>query len=432
MAKVTHVDMHGPAWKAGLRAGDDLRAIGVHEIRDVLDLTFRSYEPRLLLHVERDGKPLELRVRKDVGEPLGLEFESYLIDNPRSCHNKCVFCFIDQMPPGMRETLYFKDDDARLSFLQGNYVTLTNMSDEDIDRIIEMRISPINISIHTTNPELRARMLNNRFAGEKLKYLRRLADGGVEIKAQIVLCPGWNDREELERTLRDLMELAPALTSCSIVPVGLTKYREGLTELSPVTREDAEDAIERAERWGERCLEKYGARTFFCSDELFFLAEREMPPYEYYEDFPQYENGVGMTAMFLDEFEASLASTPEDAACTPFTVATGTLFAPVISKAVDLLSGKCHNISGKVIPIVNHFFGEAITVAGLVTCRDLIEQVRGNMLGCRLIIPSAMLRAGEHVFLDDGTVEDVERELGVKVIIQESEEGFIDSVLREE
>lgn len=429
MAKVKSVDRSSPAQRAGVRAGDELVSIGVHRINDVLDLTFRSYEPKLVLHVERDGKPLELRVSKEVGEPLGLEFDEYLIDQPRSCHNKCVFCFIDQMPPNMRETLYFKDDDARLSFLQGNYVTLTNMDDAEIERIVEMRISPINISIHTTNPELRCKMLSNRFAGEKLRYLKQLVDGGIEINAQIVLCPGYNDGEELERTLRDLAALAPGLHSCSVVPVGLTKFRDGLAKLEPVTEADALDALERVGRYGDACLEKHGCRTFYCSDEIFMLAGREIPEYEYYEDFPQYENGVGMCAMFVDEFGFALEEIDADASAEPFTLATGTLFAPTLAKCVDLLRAKCHNINGKVVPIKNRFFGESITVAGLVTGGDLIEQLRGETLGGRLIIPSTMLRSGETVFLDDVTVADVERELGVRVIANEDGAGLIDAIL---
>ncbi len=411
MAKVTEVDARSPAASAGLRVGDELKAINGHEIHDVLDLIFYSYEPSFIIDVERGGKQMGLRVKKQVGEPLGVEFESYLIDQPRSCHNKCVFCFIDQMPPGMRDTLYFKDDDARLSFLQGNYVTLTNLSDADLGRIVDMRISPINVSVHTTNPELRVKMLNNRFAGEKLAYLKTLSDGGVDINAQIVLCPGWNDRDELTRTLEDLAAL-DGVVSCSVVPVGLSKYRDGLAKLDPVTKEDALDIIERVDRVGEKCLETRGFRTFYCSDEIFLLAEKPLPDIDYYEDFPQLENGVGMAALFIDEFTARLDELSEDERIEPFTLATGTLFYPILVKLVDLLRAKWHNIDAEVVAIKNRFFGESITVAGLVTGGDLIDQLRGRVEGRTLILPSAMLRAGEDVFLDDVSVGDVKRELG--------------------
>lgn len=410
MAKVTEVDARSPAALAGLKVGDELKAINGHEIHDVLDLIFYSYEPSFIIDVERGGKQMGLRVKKQTGEPLGVEFESYLIDQPRSCHNKCVFCFIDQMPPGMRDTLYFKDDDARLSFLQGNYVTLTNLSDADLKRIVDMRISPINVSVHTTNPELRVKMLNNRFAGEKLAYLKTLSDGGVDINAQIVLCPGLNDRGELTRTLEDLAAL-DGVVSCSVVPVGLSKYRDGLAKLDPVTKEDALDIIERVDRIGEKCLETRGSRVFYCSDEIFLLAEKPLPDVDYYEDFPQLENGVGMAALFVDEFSARLDELSDGERIEPFTLATGTLFYPILVKLVDLLRAKWHNIDAEVVAIKNRFFGESITVAGLVTGGDLIDQLRGRVEGRTLILPSAMLRAGEDVFLDDVSIGDVKREL---------------------
>ena len=415
MPIITSVDRPSPAEKAGFRPGDELLSLDGHPVTDVFDLKFYSYERRVDARIRREGKEKVLRIRKREGEPLGLEFESYLIDAPRSCRNQCVFCFIDQMPPGMRDTLYFKDDDARLSFLQGNYITLTNLSDEDVARIARMRISPINVSVHTTNPELRCRMLHNRFAGESLKRLSELAAADVEMNGQIVLCPGWNDGDELRRTLSDLAALGEALVSASVVPVGLTKFREGLEPLRPVTKEDAREVIAIIDEAAERLLRERGSRVFYASDEFYLKAGLPLPGLEYYEDFPQLENGVGMLTLFEDEFTAALETA--DPAAPPQTVslATGMLFLPELRKMVDLLGKRCHNITCHVYGIVNDFFGPEITVAGLVTGGDLIAQLRGRPLGERLIIPATMLRAGDNVFLDDVTTDDAAAALGVPV-----------------
>ncbi len=426
MPVVTSVDRGSPAARAGFRTGDDLISLAGHKIRDVFDLKFYSYESVLSAEILRGGKPHTLRIRKAEGEPLGLGFESYLIDEPRSCRNKCIFCFIDQMPPGMRETLYFKDDDARLSFLQGNYITLTNLSDEDVERIKLMRISPINVSVHTTDPELRCRMLQNRFAGESLRRLGELAEAGVSLNAQIVLCPGWNDGEALVRTLADLSALGEALESASVVPVGLTKFRDGLTPLRPLTAQEAADTIDAVDAAAKKMLRERQSRVFYCSDELYLTSGRELPSVEYYEDFPQLENGVGMLALFLDEFGAALDGLTAPEKPRHVSLATGRLFAPILRKAVDLLRRKCNNIDCVVYDIRNDFFGELITVAGLVTGGDLIAQLRGKPLGELLIIPKTMLRSGEDVFLDDVSVSDVERELGVPVLPVES--GGVDLV----
>lgn len=433
MPIITSVDKGSPAAKAGFRPGDELIDLGGHAITDVFDLKFYSYERRIPAHIRREGKEKTLHIRKREGEPLGLEFESYLIDAPRSCRNKCIFCFIDQMPPGMRETLYFKDDDARLSFLQGNYITLTNLSDDDVARISQMRISPINISVHTTNPELRCRMLQNRFAGESLKRLPQLVAADVELNAQIVLCPGWNDGDELRRTLRDLSDLGEALLSASVVPVGLTKYREGLAELRPVTKEDAREVISIIDEAAAPLLERRGSRVFYASDEFYLKAELPLPDLDYYEDFPQLENGVGMLTLFWEDFKAALATVdPAEVAPQWVSLATGMLFLPELRKMVDLLEEKCHNIHCNVYGIVNNFFGPEITVAGLVTGGDLRDQLLGQDLGERLIIPRTMLRSGDNVFLDDLTTDDLETALGVPITPCESGgDGLLHCILNQ-
>lgn len=430
-ANIISVDGGSPAKKAGIRPGDILVSVAGHTINDVFDLKFYSYDPSVEVAVLRDNVPLTFVVTKQVGEPLGLEFETYLIDNPRSCTNNCVFCFIDQMPPDMRETLYFKDDDSRLSFLQGNYITLTNLSNADVKRIIDMRISPINISIHTTNPELRVQMLGNNNAGRSLSKLRQLADAGLTLNGQIVVCPGLNDGAELRRTLSDLMDYVPELASVSIVPVGITKYRTGLCDLLPVEKDNALDIISTVDEFGRICSESFGSRIFYCSDELYITAQLSFPPYEYYEDFPQFENGVGMAVMFGDDFARKLEQlSPEDKA-VPFTAVTGTLFYPTLCKMIDLLRNKCHNILGKVVTVENKFFGEKITVAGLVTGGDLIRTLKELGIKGRVLIPEVMLRSGERVFLDDITIDDIERTLNIELIpVPNDGTELIDYIMR--
>jgi putative radical SAM enzyme (TIGR03279 family) len=425
---ITCVDRGSPAEKFGIRAGDKLVRVGGNQIRDVFDLMFHSYEDSVEVELERGGKSLSVRVLKREGENLGLGFETYLMDKPRSCANNCIFCFIDQMPPGMRESLYFKDDDARLSFLQGNYITMTNLSERDVERIIKMRISPVNISVHTTNLELRVKMLGNKRAGKSLEYLSLLARSGISVNAQIVLCPGYNDGAELEKTLCDLYALCPGINSVSVVPVGITRYREGLCDLRQITEKEAEETIRLVDAIGERCLDEGFGRVFYCSDEIYITARRELPAVEFYEEFPQIENGVGMAALFTGEFRDCVERLDRDTAAERFTLATGVLFEPILSKMVDLLRNKCNNISGDVAAIKNKFFGESITVSGLITGRDLIEGLRGREI-TRLIIPSDMLRSGEDVFLDDTRVADVERELGVRVYTCSSAASLVDVIV---
>ena len=432
LTKIQSVDPHSPARRAGVRPGERLTHINGRPIADVLDYKFYAYDPRLELTLEEDGRTRTVRVRKGEGEELGLNFETYLMDRARSCANRCIFCFVDQMPPGMRETLYFKDDDARLSFLMGNYITLTNLSEREIDRICALRISPINISVHATDPALREAMLRHRRAGECLDIMKRFAGAGIEMNCQIVSCPGINDGPALDRTLADLGALHPAVASVAVVPVGLTKYREGLCHIDPYPPAQAAALIGQVEAFAAAFLEKHGTSLAWCSDEFYLLAGRALPEKAYYEDMNQLENGVGMLRLLQSqaelalEGEALLELTPP-----PFSIATGVSAAPFVEKIVDRCREKCGNIIGTVHPVANRFFGETITVSGLVTGGDLIGQLRGKELGERLILPSNMLRAGEQVFLDDVTVAQVEEALGVPVCPVDAESGFdlVDAIL---
>ncbi len=418
MTAIRSVEPRSPAHRAGIRVGETLTHINGHPILDVLDYKFYSYDPRLeLVLKETDGSQRTLRVKKSEGEDLGLEFETYLMDRARSCANNCIFCFVDQMPPGMRPSLYFKDDDARLSFLMGNYLTLTNLSKREVERICDLRISPINISVHTTDPQLRVEMLKNKRAGEVLELMERFAQHHITMNCQIVSCPGINDGPALDKTLRDLAGLYPAVNSVSVVPVGVTKFRDGLYPLKTYTQNTAAALIDQVEAFAGAHLTEKGTRLVWCSDEFYLLAGRELPPEDYFEEFTQLDNGVGMLTLLTQEFRRALGlmERSEMAGATPFSIATGVSAAPFLEKLVALAKDKCGSIQGKVYPIQNRFFGETITVAGLVTGGDLIDQLRGKELGQRLLIPAHMLRAGERVFLDDVSLDDVERELGVPV-----------------
>ena len=432
LTKIQSVDPHSPARRAGVRPGERLTHINGRPIADVLDYKFYAYDPRLELTLEEDGRTRTVRVRKGEGEELGLNFETYLMDRARSCANRCIFCFVDQMPPGMRETLYFKDDDARLSFLMGNYITLTNLSEREIDRICALRISPINISVHATDPALREAMLRHRRAGECLDIMKRFAGAGIEMNCQIVSCPGVNDGPALDRTLADLGALHPAVASVAVVPVGLTKYREGLCHIDPYTPAQAAALIGQVEAFAAAFLEKHGTSLAWCSDEFYLLAGRALPEKAYYEDMNQLENGVGMLRLLQSQAELALEGEAlSDLTPPPFSIATGVSAAPFVEKIVDRCREKCGNIVGTVHPVANRFFGETITVSGLVTGGDLIGQLRGKELGERLILPSNMLRAGEQVFLDDVTVAQVEEALGVPVCPVDAESGFdlVDAIL---
>ncbi len=420
-----------------IEAGDRLLAINDTEIEDIFDYRFLVQDTYIEVLMEKpNGEQWLLEVDKEADEDLGIEFESGLMDEYRRCRNKCVFCFIDQMPSGMRENLYVKDDDSRLSFLQGNYVTLTNMSDHDIDRICKYRLSPINISFHTMNPELRCRMLNNRFAGEALKKADRLFQAGIRMNGQIVLCKGLNDGKELEYSIEQLMKYIPCLESLSVVPVGLTKYREGLYPLEPFNEEDAANVIDVIESYQRSCLEKYGIHFVHASDEWYILAGREVPEEVSYDGYLQLENGVGMLRLLLDEFEDAMERrrAQDGFPCRSFegelSMATGLLVYPYIRRMADKMTECYPGIKLHVYPITNNFFGEHITVAGLITGQDILEQLSGKNLGTALLLPENMVRSGEGVFLDDISGADLEKALQVPVnIVKSSGYDFVETVL---
>ena len=415
-AEIFGVQPGSLAERAGMVKGDTLISINGHDITDVLDFRFFETNTHLTVVFEKpDGRRLEERIIKAQYGSLGLEFETYLMDKQRSCRNKCVFCFIDQMPKGMRETLYFKDDDARLSFLFGNYITLTNIDDREIDRIIEMHISPVNISVHTMNPKLRCEMMQNRFAGDVLRYVKRLAENNIKLNCQIVLCPGLNDGEELEYTLSEMYALGESLQSVACVPVGLTRYREGLYPLQPFNRETAGAAVDILERWGERFLRERGQRTVFPSDEFYLIAQRELPPYEFYEDFPQIENGVGMLRDFEEEFLWALEEVPGRAMRRRVTIPTGTAAYPFLNKVFDALLVKFPGLEINLIPVKNDFFGGTVDVTGLLTGQDVLRRLQEEDLGEEVLIPSNMLMADADIFLDDMTVGMLSEKLGVPV-----------------
>ncbi len=410
---IVSVDAKSPAKKAGVKAGERLVEVNGHRIIDVLDYKFYTYDPVLDLTLEHDGERRTLRVEKREGEELGLNFETYMMDAPRSCANHCVFCFVDQLPKGMRQSLYFKDDDARLSFLMGNYITLTNLSDRECQRIIDLHISPINVSVHATEPELRAMLLGNKRGAQGIELMRRFAQHGITMNCQIVSCPGLNDGPHLQRTMEDLAEMYPGVGSVSVVPVGLTKHREGLYPLEPYTETTAAAVVDMVESFAEDCLKKYGTRLFWCSDEFYLQAGRDIPEDAYFEDYTQLENGVGMLRLLMTEFDSALGLQDEKNV-SDFSVACGVAAAPFLRQIVDKAALKCHT-KGSVYPIVNRFFGETITVSGLVTGGDLIDQLTGKDLGERLLLPVNMLRHGQDVFLDDVTLAQVSERLGVKV-----------------
>jgi len=422
-----------------LEPGDILLKINDHEIEDIFDYQYYCEDTDIIVLIRKEnGEEWELEIEKEEDEDLGIQFENGLMDDYRSCSNKCIFCFIDQMPKGMRETLYFKDDDARLSFLQGNYITLTNMSDHDVDRIVEYRLSPINISFQTTNPELRCKMLNNRFAGEALKKVKRFFDAGIEMNGQIVLCKGVNDKAELERSLQDLYQYLPHLVSVSIVPVGLSKYRDGLYPLEPFHKEDAVELLETVEKWQEKAMEEYGVHFVHASDEWYILAEREMPEEESYDGYLQLENGVGMVRLMVNEFEEALEEKlqqlqkgviePKEESIS---LITGRLIAPYIERMAQRLMTCFPQKKIQVITIRNDFFGEMITVTGLLTGQDIIKQCDGKLTGSRLVLPENVLRSGEEVLLDDLTLTDLKNALQVPIdIVKSSGYDFVECLIR--
>lgn len=427
--QITGIDPKSHAERAGIQAGDILVSINGHEIEDVLDYMFYAAESSTVLCYERQGEQHKIRIRKSEYDDLGMQFESFLMDNKRSCSNNCIFCFIDQMPPGMRETLYFKDDDARLSFLQGNYVTLTNLNDRDVQRIIDMRLN-INVSVHTTNPELRCKMMHNRFAGDKLKYIKMIAESGLMLNCQIVCCPGYNDGNELRRTLNDLYDLMPNIQSVAVVPVGVTKFREKLPHLDIFDAKGAGETIDIIAEVQQKSFEKYGTRMAFASDEFYLTAGRPLPEGDFYEDYPQYENGVGLCRSLIDEVHKALERAEYDGGKRKVTIACGTSVAPVQKQLAEDIMAAFPDVEVQVVPILNRFFGETITVTGLITAGDLIDQLKAVDIGDELLISKAMLKIDEPIFLDDLHLDDVCSALNVKVT-PVANDGFeyLDAVL---
>lgn len=415
--RIASVDRGSPAKRAGVKPGETLTAVNGHAVADVLDYKYYTYESRLNLTLsDGRGKTRTVNVTKEDGEDLGLNFETYLMDCARSCANRCVFCFVDQLPPGMRETLYFKDDDARLSFLMGNYITLTNLSEREARRIIDLHISPINISVHSTDPELRSLLLGSRNGGRGLELIRRFAQADITMNCQIVTCPGLNDGAQLQKSMEDLASMFPAVSSVSIVPVGLTRHRQGLYPLEPYTHESAAGVVDLVEAYARLCRDKVGTSLFWCSDEFYLKANRTLPEDKYYEDHTQLENGVGMLRLLETEFMGALEDAEEVHAVAPFSVATGVAAAPFLREMIDRAASKCHTeFRYKVFPIINRFFGETVDVAGLVTGGDLIAQLSGKDLGTRLLLPVNMLRHGEDMFLDDVRLSEAEKALNIPI-----------------
>ena len=419
MVEITGVLPHSRAARAGVEVGDILLEINSHRINDVLDYRFRLADEVVVLKLHRGPEIIEVKIKKDTYDDIGLEFGTPLMDKKHRCENGCIFCFIDQNPKGMRETIYFKDDDSRLAFLHGNYITLTNLHDEDIDRIIEMHISPVNVSVHTTNPELRVKMMKNKRAGEVLSYLDRLAEAGTVLRGQIVLCRGINDGEELERSMRDLSKYYPKMDSVSVVPAGLTAHRDGLYHLEPFTAEECADVIRQVERFNE----EFGERMFFASDEFYISSGTPLPSDEYYGEYTQIENGVGLLTSFEHEFDFMLSTLDEDECKVnrKVSVGTGEASYKFICKIVDKLKEKCPGLDCKVHMVKNNFFGGQVTVSGLLTGVDIADQLHGSDLGEVLYLPRTSLRAEGDLFLCGMSPEDLEEKLGVRIEFTEND-----------
>lgn len=406
-----------PAYKAGVKDGDILVKLNGNEIMDVLDYRFYQNNSVITLeYINSKGKIKIKKLRKKEYDELGLEFETYLMDKKHSCRNKCIFCFIDQLPKGLRHTLYFKDDDSRLSFLFGNYITLTNITEHEVERIIKMHISPVNISVHTTNPQLRVKMMNNKNAGKVLDIIYRFNEAGIKLNCQLVLVPGYNDGDELERSLRDLTALEN-VECIAAVPVGLTRYRKGLCDITPFKKDTAIKAIETLEKFSDETLQKYGQRRVFAADEFYILAERKLPDSSYYEEFLQLENGVGLVPLLLSEVDDAIETCDYDLQNQRIiTIATGEAAYPYICDIVDKIGKKWDNLKCNVVAVKNKFFGGEITVAGLITATDIESQLKDRELGEELLIPSVMLRDGGDMFLDSVTLEELSEKLNIKII----------------
>ncbi len=430
---IGYVEPGSYADEAGLEKGDKILTINENEFYDILEYRYLTAEYEVVLKVlKKNGDIEEITIENDY-EDLGIEFSNALIDDAKSCRNKCVFCFIDQLPKGMRETVYFKDDDTRLSFLQGNYVTLTNLSDDELNRLIKMRVSPINISVHTTNPDLRVKMLNNKNAGKVYEIMKRFSENGIYMNCQIVLCRDYNDKEELDRTISDISKLSPFVESLSVVPVGLTAHREGLCSLKAFDKESSSEVIRQVSKWQEKLKKEIGTRLVYLSDEFYINAGEKIPNAQEYEGFPQLENGVGLIASMQEEFDLAIDKIKYNNEKREVSLITGELAADFIKTLAKRLEEKCKGLNVNVYPIKNDFFGGGVNVSGLVVGKDIVEQVKGKELGDIAFIPSSMLRAGEDVFLDDMTLEDVEKELGVRIEVQNADGfEFVESITGEE
>lgn len=430
---IASVEPESIAWELGLEPGDAVAAVNGNEIEDIFDYQYYVEDEYLeVLVVTKDGEECVLEIEKEEDEDLGIIFESSLMDEYHSCCNRCMFCFIDQMPPGMRETLYFKDDDSRLSFLQGNYITLTNMKEKDLERIIRYHLAPINISVHTTNPTLRCKMLHNRFAGDVLIKIRKLYDAQIRMNSQIVLCKGINDGEELDRSIRELGGFLPYMESLSVVPVGLTKYREGLAPLELFGKDDARKVLDQIRSWQDYFREKYGTAFVHASDEWFILAEEDFPGEEYYEGYGQLENGVGMMRLLLEEVKERLAELPGDDRQKRVSIATAKLAYPTIRKLAQDVEQKFPGVKVQVFCITNYFFGEHITVSGLLTGQDILAQLKEKDLGEELLLPENVLKADEDIFLDDISRKELSDSLQVPVnIIQSEGRDFVNKIIRQ-
>ena len=431
---VESVDPGSIAEEMEIEKGDILLEINGNKIGDIFDYQYYTQDEYIEVLIRKpSGEEWLLEIEKDFDADLGITFENGLMDSYRSCHNKCIFCFIDQMPKGMRDTLYFKDDDSRLSFLQGNYVTLTNMSDEDVDRIIKYNLSPINVSFQTTNPELRCKMLNNRFAGQALEKAWKMAEAGVIMNGQIVLCKGVNDGDELEHSIRDLSKYLPNLESVSVVPVGLSKYRDGLYPLEPFTKDDAKKVLDTIHKWQDKIYPEYGTHFIHASDEWYILAEEELPEEDRYDGYLQLENGVGMIRLLLNEFDEAMKEDRKKGRTSKsceVSIATGKLVYPFIRKMSDKIMEQYPNIKINVFSIINNFFGEMITVSGLLTGQDIKTQLTGKYLGDKLLLPYNVLKSGDTVFLDDMNVTQLENALQVPIdIVKSSGRDFIEAIL---
>ena len=419
---ISAVEKHSPAARVRIKPLDVLVSINGNEIMDVLDYRFYQNEKVLELSIiNSKGKQVIKKIKKAEDAELGLLFDTYLMDEKHSCKNKCIFCFIDQLPKGLRDTLYFKDDDSRLSFLFGNYITLTNITEHEIERIIKMHISPINISVHTTNPELRVKMMTNKNAGQVLSVINRFNDAGIKMNCQLVLCPGINDGEELKRSLEDLTELSN-IECIALVPVGITAFREGLAKLEHYTKETSEEVLKICDIFAEKCVKIYGDRRVYCADEFYLLSGREIPCAEFYGDFLQLENGVGLWSLLLSEATSAIAECEDNLdSKRKITAITGEAAFPLISHIVDKAKEKWHNLECSVYAIKNNFFGGKIDVAGLVTATDIYEQLKDKDLGEELLIPSVMLRSEGDLFLDSISVDELSRKLNVKIIVVDND-----------